>query len=760
MSSSSHGRPSQAPSGPFICTNSNCGKSFLRKEHLNRHLVTHTNFRPYKCVICGRTFARRDILNRHMLQHNVPTGGEKRTVSACQACQRRKSKCDSNQPCSMCAERGEACEREQPSAHGLRQSRRRNLFREEDEDTPTASVNGEQSQDQSSLQPQLDPCVSVVPGVLLPTFTPSRTPLFDLGESNPLFGFAENSFTSQSSGSEYQIPVGQPLEVQTGESASFPNSGAFAAPAPWPQLQDEFVTAQIGSDDFHHFHQAWPFLHVPTFTLEEHTLLTSAMANLFMWIRNAANRNHLLPDIINQELIEAFVQKGTEESNLKANRPLQNLQALVVTLIWAILGNAPTLNLNWASQWTDIAISAFRQLGVLNAMWLPENHEQSTEERWALIEQMKRLVYTVLRIDAYLSIMLDRPPILRYQEMRIPLPVSENVWRAKTKEIRTKLRWNEPAGRARSVFSSMMRDGLDTNGYTTGYLQMPCLSLEDNHFSLCAFLSELWAVSKEANEGHHLHYQFLDKGSYTTDRLELWKAHLRDWYIHIEKSDELEVSFFSSSQIPPSTAAGQGGGIGRGEYGRNNPFLGLNLTLYHLVSLKVYANLRLLEYRKCCGYCQDANVEKVISDWADSADGRHAVYHAVQLKRVYEREDMIYRNPHDHRLSNPLGTMGLFASAIVLCLYSAKVTSSLGATMGLEVDGVVTPLEAVELTQSKFMDTPENKVWISQGGLAAVDGVPLNAFSVPGFSSWYHKQLASSPVYASRLVTFLLTLKL
>jgi hypothetical protein len=82
------------------------------------------------------------------------------------------------------------------------------------------------------------------------------------------------------------------------------------APAPWPQLQDEFVTAQIGSDDFHHFHQAWPFLHVPTFTLEEHTLLTSAMANLFMWIRNAANRNHLLPDIINQELIKAFVHKG------------------------------------------------------------------------------------------------------------------------------------------------------------------------------------------------------------------------------------------------------------------------------------------------------------------------------------------------------------------------------------------------------------------------------------------------------------------
>ncbi|KAL4860614.1 hypothetical protein BDV12DRAFT_191596 [Aspergillus spectabilis] len=752
MSSSSSGRSQRGSSSPFICTHPNCGKSFLRKEHLNRHLVTHTNSRPYKCFVCGRNFSRSDTLNRHVLQHNVPADGEKRTPSACQPCQRRKSKCDSNQPCSVCVQRGETCVRGRPSAHATRQSRRRSLVREENEDTPPASVNAGQSQNQSSQQPQLDPCISVVPDVSLPTFTPSRTPSFCLGESTSLFCFVENSFPS---GSGYQISAGQPSEMQMGESASFLNSGAFPASAPWPQLQAQSVTAQIGSSDFHHFHQAWPFLHVPTFTLEENTLLTSAVANLSMWMRNEANRDHLVPDTINQALIQAFMPK-IEESNLTADRPLQNLQALVVTLIWAILGDAPTLNLTWASQWTDIAISAFRQLGVLDALWLPENYRQSTEERWALVEQMKRLVYIVLRIDAYLSVMLDRPPTLRYQEMRIPLPVSEDLWRAKTMENRTQLRWNEPTGRARSVFSTMMRDGLDTHGYTTGYLQMPHLSLEDNHFSLCAFLSELWAVSKEANEEHHLHYRSFDKGkdSHSTDRLELWKAHLRDWYIHIEKSDELEVSLFFFTEFP--AAAGQGGGSG----GRNNPFLGLNLTLYHLVSLKVYANLRLLEHKKCCGYCQDTNVEKVISAWADSADGRHAVYHAVQLKRIYERESMLYSKPQDQRLSNPLGTVGLLASAIVLCLYSAKVTSSLGATEGVEVDAAVLPVEAVELTQSKFMDTPENKRWVSQGGLATVDGMPLHAFSVPGFSSWYREQLAFSPVYSSRLIAFLLTLKL
>jgi hypothetical protein len=85
------------------------------------------------------------------------------------------------------------------------------------------------------------------------------------------------------------------------------NHAALPALAPWPQLQAQFVTAQIGSANFHHFHQAWPFLHVPTFTLEEHTLLTSALANLSMWMRNGANGDHLVPDTINQELIQAFM---------------------------------------------------------------------------------------------------------------------------------------------------------------------------------------------------------------------------------------------------------------------------------------------------------------------------------------------------------------------------------------------------------------------------------------------------------------------
>jgi hypothetical protein len=46
--------------------------------------------------------------------------------------------------------------------------------------------------------------------------------------------------------------------------------------------------------------------------------------------------------------------------------------------------------LNWAAQWTDIAVSTFRRLGILNDQWLPEDQGQLAEERWVQAEQMKR----------------------------------------------------------------------------------------------------------------------------------------------------------------------------------------------------------------------------------------------------------------------------------------------------------------------------------------------------------------------------------
>ena len=99
-----------------------CGNSFTRDEHLERHILTHTNVKPFKCYTCHMSFARRDLLQRHYTVHgrnqpqqDVPaangmlpkTAG--RTPIACTNCAKTKTKCDKKFPCSRCTARNLVC---------------------------------------------------------------------------------------------------------------------------------------------------------------------------------------------------------------------------------------------------------------------------------------------------------------------------------------------------------------------------------------------------------------------------------------------------------------------------------------------------------------------------------------------------------------------------------------------------------------------------------------------------------------------------
>ncbi|GME83149.1 unnamed protein product [Ambrosiozyma monospora] len=54
------------PSKPFECEF--CVKAFGRKEHLRRHSLTHTNYRPHVCKKCNRGFRRSDNLKNHQMR--------------------------------------------------------------------------------------------------------------------------------------------------------------------------------------------------------------------------------------------------------------------------------------------------------------------------------------------------------------------------------------------------------------------------------------------------------------------------------------------------------------------------------------------------------------------------------------------------------------------------------------------------------------------------------------------------------------------
>ncbi|KAI6363185.1 hypothetical protein MCOR25_005971 [Pyricularia grisea] len=97
-----------------------CGQKFTRKEHLERHIPTHTNVKPHRCTACGISFGRRDLLTRHYQAYHEardpmepipgsapPVAG--RTPIACQNCANAKTGCDKRVPCSRCAEKNLDC---------------------------------------------------------------------------------------------------------------------------------------------------------------------------------------------------------------------------------------------------------------------------------------------------------------------------------------------------------------------------------------------------------------------------------------------------------------------------------------------------------------------------------------------------------------------------------------------------------------------------------------------------------------------------
>lgn len=50
----------------FKCTYEGCNLGFIRKYTLQNHMLTHSNVRPFKCMICEASFNQKNILLRHM----------------------------------------------------------------------------------------------------------------------------------------------------------------------------------------------------------------------------------------------------------------------------------------------------------------------------------------------------------------------------------------------------------------------------------------------------------------------------------------------------------------------------------------------------------------------------------------------------------------------------------------------------------------------------------------------------------------------
>lgn len=89
-----------------------CLKRYKRREHLLRHISSHTSQRPHQCNSCQGTFQRADVLKRHLKSCNGTSSRantRRRACDRCVRCVRQKKACSSHQPCHGCVKRGAEC---------------------------------------------------------------------------------------------------------------------------------------------------------------------------------------------------------------------------------------------------------------------------------------------------------------------------------------------------------------------------------------------------------------------------------------------------------------------------------------------------------------------------------------------------------------------------------------------------------------------------------------------------------------------------
>ncbi|KAB5554562.1 hypothetical protein GE09DRAFT_964709 [Coniochaeta sp. 2T2.1] len=252
-----------------------CGQKFTRKEHLERHIPTHTNIKPFICEECGMDFNRRDLLTRHVgTLHLKRSPGDSTAAAvapltgklpiACVACAAAKTGCDKARPsCGRCKEKRLECVQRNPRRAAKLEARAARAATAVDPGTSTMPVQNPHGRNTIPLtgfrqqlplptqvpQSPQQPCQS---SILYPQGNPMApssdhlpSPGLDLHELAQTMGsgFGEDFLPRHGlAGDAQQNPVGNgpqngmmaDADAWADISSKTPSQGVFSTPSPQP----------------------------------------------------------------------------------------------------------------------------------------------------------------------------------------------------------------------------------------------------------------------------------------------------------------------------------------------------------------------------------------------------------------------------------------------------------------------------------------------------------------------------------------------
>ncbi|KAI1753799.1 hypothetical protein F4782DRAFT_529215 [Xylaria castorea] len=345
-------------------------------------------------------------------------------------------------------------------------------------------------------------------------------------------------------------------------------------------------------------------------------------------------------------------------------------------------------------------------------------------------EAYHRLAFAILRLDAYLATLIDFPPLVRYQELSMPLSQSTCWVNVASEDERRELLNAEPAMRKKTSFSFRVHDLFGAprdNALASSWTKM------DYHFILCAIQSGAWEACHQALRTVP---DDIQSRTHSQDLRNTWREYLMTWMLRRE--------YFTKP--------------------RGDDMTPQTLLLWHMTSLKLQAPPDLWGLQGCyykirpvgTSPNQKAHPHPSIRPWQVSKVARLAVWHSAQIARIVSTELGLENSASRLRL-NPLLMPALLMAGIVTLGYTYYARVCPRCTGGGTID-LVNVFAAPEECE-RVEPWLEEGVGLTNWGINVFTGLPVCQCSMIRMSNWFRELLARDEQADAALVLFLNELK-
>ncbi|KAI8721508.1 Fungal-trans domain-containing protein [Fusarium sp. LHS14.1] len=494
----------EAPAARFVC---DCGKSYMRKEHLRRHQSTHDG-EPHKCHICGQLYWRQDVLRRHLSNHGDNPPARPR---ACDACHANKTKCDGNGvvDCTFCKKKSISCH------YSLRRPRAR-------KGAPPPGGHAISHLDHHSSS-------SVTTNELAQDAIPE--PIVETSGASSMMGISSNNHLDALSQPLLHVDAntGPPddtacLKMTLQELSTSPPRSSPLRGTDFPDTMEKWVPDCFESY-VNHFHHRWHIITAPTYELNKKPYdNASSVLMIGSYFSHTTDQVHLSM-AIHEKLMDHYLQltKSIIEGKRIPDtvRQLETYQSILMNVIFGI-SLAQERTAARANHLCGQLIEMMRSAGFFTqskAQNILQSEYPGDYGPWIgmFTDEWKRLICNLFKVETQISLLYRQHPRLLNKELSTPLPSTFSLRNCYDFGTFTHREKREGSGRNIKL-SLMMR-------YPDWFLPDPLL-VEDIHVGLCGLAFDLFDLQAHSVSSERDNAAAISNRANIVRRLGIWAGHI------------------------------------------------------------------------------------------------------------------------------------------------------------------------------------------------------------------------------------------